>query len=353
MWSAGSDLSSSNHDESCRTVDASLSDDLRDLTAMPTPSSRDLTSTPIPPKSNFSSVDANIDSGLESLKISTPYKSGHIHPPTPFSPRALFSDKPGYNPKISDTYCIQRNVNPPRISTKNITQSSWVAGGYWGSPMSPTRELAAHVVPKPISIHQNQVHTFPLSRSSSQSSGYISLTNGLAPYTSSHGPFSLPNSRHGSVCGDFERGSVFSEPAYKSWVPSVNIKPSDSVSQCSYGRGQARSDVQSVYSCASVFSGSSLQKTPPSPTGSTTCLFQDAMGNISENSNFSLNSRNFDNREHRTQSVVPVSNDTKLCSFGNHRSPWFAFFLGMSFAANGFLVFLLLSHSGVNIFGSK
>lgn len=351
--SAGSDLSSSNHDESCRTVDASLSDDLRDLTAMPTPSSRDLTSTPIPPKSNFSSVDANIDSGLESLKISTPYKSGHIHPPTPFSPRALFSDKPGYNPKISDTYCIQKNVNPPRISTKNITQSSWVAGGYWGSPMSPTRELAAHVVPKPISIHQNQVHTFPLSRSSSQSSGYISLTNGLAPYTSSHGPFSLPNSRHGSVCGDFERGSVFSEPAYKSWVPSVNIKPSDSVSQCSYGRGQARSDVQSVYSCASVFSGSSLQKTPPSPTGSTTCLFQDAMGNISENSNFSLNSRNFDNREHRTQSVVPVSNDTKLCSFGNHRSPWFAFFLGMSFAANGFLVFLLLSHSGVNIFGSK
>lgn len=81
-----------------------------------------------------------------------------------------------------------------------------------------------------------------------------------------------------------------------------------------------------MYSCASVFSGSSLQKTPPSPTGSTTCLFQDAMGNISENSNFSLNSRNFDNRERRTQSVVPVSNDTKLCSFGNHRSPWFAFF---------------------------
>ncbi|XP_068231698.1 transmembrane protein 201 homolog [Palaemon carinicauda] len=348
-----SDISSSRHDESRRTVDSSLSDDLRDLTAMPTPGSRDLTSTPIPPKSNLSSIDANIDSGLESLKISTPYKTGIVHPSTPFSPRALFSDKPGYNPKINDTYCIQRNVTPPRINTKNITQSSWVAGGYWGSPISPSREFSAHIAPKPISLQPNPVHVFPLSRSSSQSSGYISLTSGLPPYSSSHGPFSLPNSCHGSVCGDFERGSVFSEPAYKTWVPPVNIKPSDSVSQCSYGRGQARSDAQSLYSCASGFSGPLLQKTPPSPTGSTTCLFQDAMGSASDNSNFSMNSRSFDNRKcHPQKSAIPV-NDNKGSSFGNQRSPWFAFFLGMSCAANGFLVMLLLSHSGVNIFGYK
>lgn len=342
-----SDKSSTRLDDTQCTYDASLSEDLKNLTPPLTPRSGDLTSTPVssPPRSV---VEGNIDSVLESLKISTPYKRGLSQPNAPFSPKALFSDKPGYNPKINDTYCLQRSiVSPSRLSAKNITQSSWVAGGYWGSPMSP-REFSPCTAPKPSSINLSQQHIFPLSRSSSQSSGYISHNSGLPPYAN-HGPYSLPNSHQGSVCGDYERGSVFSEPAYKSWVPPVSLNPSDSISQCSYGRGRARSEAQSLYSCASVFSGSSMQKTPPSPSGSASCLFQEALGNLSDNSNFSLSSRDISkSREMLSQAVDPQNRTVKPNPSLNYRSPWFAFFLGMSFAANGFFIALLLSRSDLD-----
>ena len=92
-------------------------------------------------------------------------------------------------------------IKPARFvySRENrIAQSSWVAGGYWHSK-------------------QSNEHNETLSRTSSQSSGFGSLTSaaGLAQQRDVFG--SLPNSRLNSVCGGdlAERFSVFSEPAYK------------------------------------------------------------------------------------------------------------------------------------------
>ncbi|KAK7080837.1 hypothetical protein SK128_020128 [Halocaridina rubra] len=343
------------NDSEC-TLDASLSDDLKNVTPPTSPQPQNRTSTPVPFKSHQSAPRYDIDADMGGLQISTPYKNNQVQPSTPFSPRALFLDKPGYNPKTNDFYCIQRNIISPSklLSTKTITQSSWVAGGYWGSHLSP-REFAPTLgVPKPGSPHTSHP-LFPLSRSSSQSSGYISHNSGLPPFNTI-GPCSLPNSRHGSVCGDLERGSVYSEPAYKTWVSPVSLHPSDSVSQCSYGRGRPRNDMQSLPSyAASVLSGSSVRKTPPSPSGSTACLFQEALTNLSDCSNCSPRNRKFDSSMTMHEQFDKSCRDMNITSSTVNRSPWFAFFLGMSIAANGFLIALLFWHLDLHssIFGFK
>ena len=80
-----------------------------------------------------------------------------------------------------------------------MAQSSWVAGGYWGNS------------------RQNPELNETLSRTSSQSSGFGSLTSAGALQQHQRDSFpSLPNSRLNSICGDAaDRFSVFSEPAYK------------------------------------------------------------------------------------------------------------------------------------------
>ncbi|XP_069700635.1 uncharacterized protein [Periplaneta americana] len=94
---------------------------------------------------------------------------------------------------------------------KNITHSSWVAGGYWQSP------VRNRVLPVP-GIEAQEIlpsmNTFaPLSRSSSQSSGFVSQSSQPGVYDG--GATSLPNSRTGSICGaEFDRFSALSEPIY-------------------------------------------------------------------------------------------------------------------------------------------
>ena len=78
-----------------------------------------------------------------------------------------------------------------------VAQSSWVAGGYWGHS------------------RQNPELNETISRTSSQSSGFGSLTSAGALHQQRDSFPSLPNSRLNSICGDAERFSVFSEPAYK------------------------------------------------------------------------------------------------------------------------------------------
>ena len=80
-----------------------------------------------------------------------------------------------------------------------MAQSSWVAGGYWGHS------------------RQNPELNETISRTSSQSSGFGSLTSAGALQQHQRDSFpSLPNSRLNSICGDAaDRFSVFSEPAYK------------------------------------------------------------------------------------------------------------------------------------------
>lgn len=87
-------------------------------------------------------------------------------------------------------------LSPPKL--QNVTQASWVAGGYW----------------KPNEYLNNFNGFSNLSRSSSQSSGFSSQASSQ-PFHCDNVFNSLPSSRTNSVCGEFDRYSVFSEPAYQ------------------------------------------------------------------------------------------------------------------------------------------
>ncbi|XP_046391277.1 uncharacterized protein LOC124159488 [Ischnura elegans] len=115
-------------------------------------------------------------------------------------------------------------IQPARLNLKNIVQSSWVAGGYWQVPSS---HQYAFAIPKQgfqVSP-QNSVnsyfpyHTSPLSRSSSQSSGFVS-NSGTASSVPMYNSNSLQGSASSSICGDQENCSVFSEPAYHRFPPA-------------------------------------------------------------------------------------------------------------------------------------
>ncbi|XP_063878865.1 transmembrane protein 201 homolog [Scylla paramamosain] len=354
-----SETLSSRLDDSQNTLSASIIDEPLNLPSPEVPHMSSASpSTPQPSSENLVAADLaattqDLDTTLGSLKISTPLKANAKNQSiTSFSPRLLFSEKPGYNPKLSGSYCIQKNlVSPPRLSTKNITQSSWVAGGYWGHPVSPARDVSSHPVVSPFNQVPPSTPPYPLSRSSSQSSGFVSQGSGPTTYRS-QGPFSLPNSRHGSHCGDFDHGSVLSEPAYKSWGGAPTLYPSDSVSQCgrSVHPSQSKSDAQSLHSYSSAYSDS-LRYTPPSPIANSSFLYHTNQGNLSDTSMSDGHLGNgtvLEGREGSVKSFTSTKYDQNLIF--SCRNPWFAFFLGMSFAANGFLVALLYLRADIQMF---
>lgn len=125
------------------------------------------------------------------------------------------------------------SVNRPILSPsklKNITQNSWTAGGFW----------------------KNDVAVFPastdvtnLSRSSSQSSGFVSSNEPVVPNTYN----SVPPSREPSLYGDFEKSSILSEPTYhftpinsscttNSWKNNFPFNNSHLPKQCSPNTNQ-------------------------------------------------------------------------------------------------------------------
>ncbi|KAK3861144.1 hypothetical protein Pcinc_032848 [Petrolisthes cinctipes] len=336
-----SETSSANLEDSQCTFNASFSDELSDTirpaSVAPSDTLQPASVTPSDATPPFQSVDpltSDLDATLGSLKISTPIKSTvRSHHSPSVSPRSLFSEKHGYTPKLNGSYCSQRNVvSPSRLSMKNITQSSWVAGGYWGHPVSPPLDYSQHRIQTLGSVPSYQQPSLqtpvqptlcPLSRSSSQSSGFVSLGSGPPSYKLKPGFSSLPNSHPGSVCGDFDRGSILSEPVGKLWNYAPSLYPSDSASQCSHirYRGQANSDAQSLYSSGSA--------SPPSPLSNGCYSHPVIHGSEVGNSAASLYSSQ--------NSIATLTG--KDCS--SLKSPWFAFFLGMSIAANGFLIALL------------
>lgn len=125
-------------------------------------------------------------------------------------------------------------IRPSQLNLcKNVTQSSWVAGGYWQSPL--------HSKTLPLSVNESQEISgatafAPLSRSSSQSSGFVSQSSqpGICD-----GATSLPNSRTGSTCGaDFDRFSALSEPVCSYTAAPVycaGAKPGTFVGTAYYG----------------------------------------------------------------------------------------------------------------------
>jgi hypothetical protein len=94
-------------------------------------------------------------------------------------------------------------IRPSQLNLcKNATQSSWVAGGYWQSPVH-SRGLP---VSGTVSQEMSAATAFaPLSRSSSQSSGFASQSSQPGVY----------DGATGSICGaDFDSFSALSEPLY-------------------------------------------------------------------------------------------------------------------------------------------
>lgn len=347
-----SDTTVRNLDDSQSTLNGSITDGLPSLSPSQTSDlNNEVSFTPDHPVENHvvdNTVDdaLGLDATLGSLKISTPLKADtRSHNSIPISPRLLFSEKMGYCPKLNNSYCMHKNLlSPPRLSAKNITQSSWVAGGYWGHPVSPTRDISSHHAVPLFSQISSSNPSYPLSRSSSQSSGFISQGSGPTAFRI-QGPCSLPNSRHGSLCGDFDHGSVLSEPAYKSWGMVPSLFPSDSASQCGVPkhRGHSKSDAQSLHSCSSAYSDCSLRYTPPSPFSSSSTVYQ-----TTQSSSDPLQNRV--EREGRGSIKGLTSTKCDQNFAFSCRNPWFAFFLGMSFAANGFLVALLYMQTDVHFF---
>lgn len=119
--------------------------------------------------------DFDIDVSLNRLHLGTP----KVRKSPPINTFYMNHDIPRPKPVIS----------PPKL--KNITQNSWVAGGFWRDPNG-------------ILLPLNNLTN--LSRSSSQTSGFVSLEP--------NNYNSLPSSHNNSFCGDFECNSVLSEPAY-------------------------------------------------------------------------------------------------------------------------------------------
>jgi len=113
-------------------------------------------------------------------------------------------------------------LKPPRFvyeQPHRVAQSSWVAGGYWHQGNNSHQFGSTQ--------HQG---TLPdnLSRASSQTSGFFSVSNEppandlrFSSFGRHHEFASLPNSRVNSVCGD--RHSVLSEPVYTSGVGQADI----------------------------------------------------------------------------------------------------------------------------------
>ncbi|KAF2898389.1 hypothetical protein ILUMI_07792 [Ignelater luminosus] len=119
--------------------------------------------------------DFDIDISLNRLHLGSP----KVRKSPPINTFYMNHDIPRPKPVIS----------PSKL--KNVTQNSWVAGGFWRD---------SNGILLPLNNYSN------LSRSSSQTSGFVSLEP--------NNYNSLPSSHNNSLCGDFECNSVLSEPAY-------------------------------------------------------------------------------------------------------------------------------------------
>ena len=131
-------------------------------------------------------------------------------------------------------------------SNGNLTKASWVAGGYWQSnncsPPSP-------------SFSPQSPTSFPLSRSSSQSSGIGSIQTGLFNR-------SPCDSRPGSPSGEIDRLSVFSDHLDHPRYAESNQHMFHDVSPSMYQRGGALSTVSS--NNASLLNASLMNNTASS-----------------------------------------------------------------------------------------
>ncbi|XP_074031711.1 uncharacterized protein isoform X2 [Leptinotarsa decemlineata] len=142
------------------------------------------------------------NSSESSTKSKNSYKSSkslHYQSVRSSSPVQHFSSPIRHNGDLNHSFTTAKMsssnrpiLSPPKL--KNITQNPWTAGGFW---KNDTNVL-------PVAVANTN-----LSRSSSQSSGFVSSTE---PVNNNFN--SSPPSRDPSVGGDVERSSILSESAY-------------------------------------------------------------------------------------------------------------------------------------------
>ena len=219
----------------------------------------------------------SLDDSLESLNIGASKK------PLPYARNAFLSRGP---------VTTLSSPSSTRSSVNGITQSSWVAGGYWGSP---TKSRG------PSSLPRERDEMIPPSRSSSQSSGFVShgsTTNNSQQENLSRPPFA-------SSPFDLDRASVASEGFV--W----NYETSSQYSQ---------NDLRNRFSTA---------------PGSLVC-----------SDNLSLSPS--DQREQLSRTLSRLSqhelSQGHIKADSGGRSPWVAFILGMSVMANGFLALIVFKN---------
>ncbi|KAI9555453.1 hypothetical protein GHT06_017968 [Daphnia sinensis] len=138
--------------------------------------------------SRFSAPNPPCDLDLSKLDIGSSRKMNNCTPLV--SPVVQSSGFAKPRPLISPS---RLSVSSIRSSPDtNLTKASWVAGGYWQGDSWPS------------STFSSPNHNSPLTRSSSQSSGFGSVQTGLLNR-------SPPDSRPDSTLEDIDRFSVFSE----------------------------------------------------------------------------------------------------------------------------------------------
>ncbi|XP_012286785.1 uncharacterized protein LOC105703183 [Orussus abietinus] len=130
---------------------------------------------------------------LSTLSLSESAVRSDSRAPKVFETKVYDTTSPDLFRKLSRNSNRKFMLAPPKL--RSVTQSSWVAGGYW----------------------QEMINTPTLSRSSSQSSGFGSAGSNFAP------------SREPSVYNDIDRCSVVSDATQCGNIPrQVNAQPSNS-----------------------------------------------------------------------------------------------------------------------------
>eukprot|EP00088_Acartia_fossae_P046147 TRINITY_DN4978_c0_g1_i2.p1 TRINITY_DN4978_c0_g1~~TRINITY_DN4978_c0_g1_i2.p1 ORF type:complete len:699 (+),score=110.08 TRINITY_DN4978_c0_g1_i2:27-2123(+) len=218
--------------------------------------------------------------------------------PAPFSHR-VYSPQP--NPEGIRFTPSRPIIRPPQLT-------SWVAGGYWSPP-------------------ETKVFGETLSRSSSQSSGFVStgLVSGspsvenlsqLSNLPPNH--VSLPTSPRNSILGDFDRNSVLSAPIMKrsngfsgnqSFITQRRHTTEDQLSDSSVGRLSQIELSKLMPPAAQSSPNCSVNQLPASPaTTITPTPSQAAMsgGDFPQNHQLSVSPKSWYDRLSFTVTVTPV-----------------------------------------------
>ena len=266
-------------------------------------------------------------------------------------------------------------------NTNGIAQSSWVAGGYWGSPTKGSRSPPTNNINNVIKPRGQQQQrqaaaavphdVFPISRSSSQSSGFVSHVSG------SQGTADQPQNYARNITDsranfDTDRISVNSEPGFV-WnyescetasQSSQNLDDIDPRVRRRLGRAEtsscstydATSDIRSLRSAATTNTtvhppssqyssavASSMRLSPQQhllhrPASRDPYSDMQTMRALSRLSQHDISDDDLSMLSQRsTIEVVTKPPPTGSTS----RNLWVAFILGMSVMANGFLALVL------------